>query len=124
MVDEYGAFTAVDDVKVNGKLTLGENTADNGGLVLAFMAWRDETQGKKLQPIEGLTPEQRFFVGYAQSWCSNERPENQRMRAKVDPHSPTKYRTNGVVSNLPEFQQAFKCTTGQPMAPATRCRVW
>ena len=116
--DQYAQYVVVDDVKINSKLTLGEDVADLGGLMLAYMAWRDETQGKKLQPIEGLTPEQRFFVGYAQSWCSNERPENQRMRAKVDPHSPTKYRTNGVVSNLPEFQQAFKCTTGQPMAPA------
>ena len=74
--DQYAQYVVVDDVKINSKLTLGEDVADLGGLMLAYMAWRDETQGKKLQPIEGLTPEQRFFVGYAQSWCSNERPEN------------------------------------------------
>ena len=122
--DQYAQYVVVDDVKINSKLTLGEDVADLGGLMLAYMAWRDETQYKKLQPIEGLAPEQRFFVGYAQSWCSNERPENLRMRAKTDPHSPTKYRTNGIVSNLPEFQQAFSCKTGQPMAPENRCRVW
>jgi len=122
--DQYTQYVVVDDVKINSKLTLGEDVADLGGLMLAYMAWRDETQNKKLQPIDGLTPEQRFFVGYGQSWCSNERPENLRMRAKTDPHSPTKYRTNGVVSNLPEFQQAFGCKTGQPMAPEKRCRVW
>jgi len=122
--DQYAQYVVVDDVKLNSKLTLGEDVADLGGLMLAYMAWRGETQGKKLQPIEGLTPEQRFFVGYAQSWCSNERPENLRMRAKTDSHSPTRYRTNGVVSNMPEFQQAFACKTGQPMAPSNRCRVW
>ena len=122
--DQYAQYVVVDDVKINSKLTLGEDVADLGGLMLAYMAWRAETQGKKLQPVDDLTPEQRFFIGYGQSWCSNERPENMRMRATVDPHSPGKYRTNGVVSNLPEFQKAFKCTTGQPMAPANRCRVW
>jgi endothelin-converting enzyme/putative endopeptidase len=122
--DQYAKYVVVDDVTINSKLTLGEDVADLGGLMLAYMAWRDETQNKKLQPIDGLTPEQRFFVGYAQSWCSNERPESLRMRAKVDPHSPTKYRTNGVVINMAEFQQAFACKTGQPMAPEKRCRVW
>jgi endothelin-converting enzyme/putative endopeptidase len=121
---QYAQYVVVDDVKINSKLTLGEDVADLGGLMLAYTAWRGETQNKKLQPVDGLTPEQRFFVGYAQSWCSNERPENLRMRAKTDPHSPTRYRTNGVVSNMPEFQQAFSCKTGQPMAPANRCRVW
>src|SRR5271167_3743946 len=122
--DQYAQYVVVDDVKINSKLTLGEDVADLGGLMLAYIAWRDETQNKKLQPIDGLTPDQRFFVGYAQSWCSNERPENLRMRAKTDPHSPTRYRTNGIASNLPEFQQAFSCKTGQPMAPENRCRVW
>ena len=122
--DQYAQYVVVDDVKINSKLTLGEDVADLGGLMLAYIAWRDETENKKLRAIDGLTPEQRFFVGYAQSWCSNERPENQRMRAKTDPHSPTRYRTNGVVSNLQEFQQAFSCRTGQPMAPEKRCRVW
>ncbi|MGA8432794.1 MAG: M13 family metallopeptidase [Candidatus Sulfotelmatobacter sp.] len=122
--DQYSSYTVIDDVKINGKLTLGEDVADVGGLILAYMAWKQDTQGQNLQPIDGLTPDQRFFVGYGQSWCSNERDETKRMRATVDPHSPEKYRTNGVVSNMPEFQQAFHCKAGSPMVNANRCRVW
>ncbi len=122
--DQYSQYSPVEGVKINGKLTLGEDVADLGGLMLAWMAWRDQARGQKLQPIDGLTPEQRFFVGYAQDWCSNERPEYLRMRAQMDTHSPTRFRTNGVVVNMPEFQQAFQCKTGQPMAPEKRCRVW
>ena len=121
---QYARYTVVDDIKINSKLTLGEDVADLGGLILAYMAWREQTRGQKLQPMEGLTPEQRFFIGYGQSWCSNERPEVMRMRAMTDPHSPPKYRTNGVVTNMQEFQEAFHCKTGQPMAPPERCRVW
>jgi endothelin-converting enzyme/putative endopeptidase len=122
--EQYGRYTVVDDVKINSKLTLGEDVADLGGLLLAWMAWRDATRGQRLVAIDGLTPEQRFFIGYGQSWCSNRRPEDERLRAVTDPHSPPRYRTNGVVANLPEFRQAFGCKTGQPMAPATMCRVW
>jgi putative endopeptidase len=122
--DQYSSYTIIDDIKINGKLTLGEDVADVGGLILAYMAWKQDTQDQNLQPIDGLTPEQRFFVGYGQSWCSNERDETKRMRATVDPHSPEKYRTNGVISNLPEFQQAFHCKAGSPMVNANRCRVW
>jgi putative endopeptidase len=122
--EQYGRYTIVDDVKINGKLTLGEDVADLGGLLLAYRAWREATSGLKLEPIDGLTPDQRFFVGYGQSWCSSRRPQEERLRAGVDPHSPPRFRTNGVVSNLPEFRQAFGCRTGQPMAPATMCRVW
>jgi endothelin-converting enzyme/putative endopeptidase len=122
--DQYAQYVIVDDIKINSKLTLGEDVADLGGLMLAYMAWKQETTIQKLKPIDELTPAQRFFVGYGQSWCGSQRPENARMRAKTDPHSPEKYRTNGVVSNMPEFQQAFSCKTGQPMAPEKRCRVW
>ena len=122
--DQYSTYTIIDDVKINGKLTLGEDVADLGGLLLAYMAWKEDTKSQKLEPIEGLTPEQRFFVGYGQSWCGQSRDETKRLRANVDPHSPEKYRTNGVVSNLPEFQQAFHCKAGAPMVNATRCRVW
>jgi putative endopeptidase len=122
--DQYSGYTIIDDVKINGKLTLGEDVADVGGLILAYMAWKDDTKGQNLQAIGGLTPDQRFFVGYGQSWCSNERDETKRLRATVDPHSPEKYRTNGVVSNMPEFQEAFHCKTGSPMVNANRCRVW
>jgi putative endopeptidase len=122
--DQYSSYTIIDDIKINGKLTLGEDTADLGGLILAWMAWQADTKGQKLEPIDGLTPAQRFFVGYGQSWCGQTRDETKRLRATVDPHSPEKYRTNGVVSNMPEFQEAFHCKAGSPMVNATRCRVW
>jgi putative endopeptidase len=122
--DQYSQYVAVDDIKINGQLTLGENVADLGGLMLAYMAWQDETRGKKLDSIDGFTPEQRFFIGYGQSWCSNTRDESQRMYATIDPHSPDKYRANGVVSNTTEFQQAFHCKAGSAMVRENRCRVW
>jgi endothelin-converting enzyme/putative endopeptidase len=122
--DQYSTYTIVDDIKINGKLTLGEDTADLGGLILAYMAWKADTKDQHLDSIEGLTPEQRFFVGYGQSWCGETRDETKRMRATVDPHSPEKYRTNGVVSNMPEFQEAFHCKAGSPMVNQNRCRVW
>ena len=114
----------MDDIKINGKLTLGEDVADLGGLILAYMAWQDQNKDKKLEPIEGFTPEQRFFIGYGQSWCTNTRPERARMLAQIDPHSPAKYRVNGVVSNMPEFQRAFACRANQPMVRGPACRVW
>ena len=122
--DQYSTYTIVDDIKINGKLTLGEDVADLGGLLLAYMAWKADTAGQDLQPIDDLTPEQRFFIAYGQSWCTNERDETKRLRATVDPHSPEKYRTNGVVSNMPEFQQAFHCKPGSPMVRPNACRVW
>ena len=124
--DQYSSYISVEDVHVNGKLTLGENVADLGGEILAYMAWKDATKDKHLQPVDGLTPEQRFFVGFAQWDCANERPEDMRMRAITDPHSPARYRINGVVVNMPEFKEAFQCKDGQPMVkPAANvCRVW
>ena len=122
--DQYSKYVIVDDIRINGKLTLGEDVADLGGLLLAYMAWKEATKGQTLDPIEGLTPEQRFFIGYGQSWCGQVRDESKRMRATIDPHSPEKYRTNGVVSNMPEFQEAFHCKAGQPMVNENRCKVW
>jgi endothelin-converting enzyme/putative endopeptidase len=122
--DQYSTYTVIDDIKINGKLTLGEDTADLGGLILAYMAWKEDTKGQNLQPLDDLTPDQRFFVGYGQSWCGETRDETKRLRATVDPHSPEKYRTNGVVSNMPEFQEAFHCKAGSPMVNQNRCRVW
>jgi endothelin-converting enzyme/putative endopeptidase len=122
--DQYSKYVIIDEVHINGKLTLGEDVADLGGLMLAYMAWKDDTRGQKLDPIDGLTPEQRFFVGYGQSWCGHVRDESKRLRATVDPHSPEKYRTNGVVSNMPQFQESFHCKTGSPMVNANQCRVW
>ena len=122
--NQYSTYTIIDDIKINGKLTLGEDVADLGGLILAYVAWKQDTKGENLQPIDGLTPDQRFFVGYGQSWCGETRDETKRLRATVDPHSPEKYRTNGVVSNMPEFQDAFQCKAGAPMVNQNRCRVW
>ena len=124
IVDEYSGFTAVDDVKLNGKLTLGENTADNGGLRIALMALRSAMNSKQLKSQDGFTPEQRYFLGFAQVWCTNSSPEMSRMLAQVDPHSPGKYRVNGVVSNSDDFQKAFNCKAGQPMVRENKCRVW
>jgi putative endopeptidase len=123
-VDEYSSFTAVDDVKLNGKLTLGENTADNGGLRISLMAYLTRTKGRTPPTLDGFTPEQRVFLGWGQVWCQNVRPERARMLAQVDPHSPGHDRVNGVVSNMPEFQQAFQCKTDAPMVRKTPCRVW
>lgn len=122
--DQYSQYVIVDDIKINGNLTAGEDIADLGGLILAWMAWREETANKRLQPVEGLTPEQRFFIGYAQWACENDRPENLRVKSITDPHSPGKYRVNGLMVNMPEFEQAFSCRKGQPMVAEKRCRVW
>ncbi|HXZ32147.1 MAG TPA: M13 family metallopeptidase [Terriglobales bacterium] len=124
--DQYAKYLVVDDIHINSKLTLGEDVADLGGEVLGYIAWKGAENGKTLEPIDNLTPEQRFFVGFAQWGCSNERPEELRMRAITDPHSPAKYRINGVVVNMPEFSQAFSCKAGQPMVnpPDKVCRVW
>jgi putative endopeptidase len=126
VADQYAQYVVVDEVHINSQLTVGEDVADLGGEILAYMAWKDATRGKKLETVDGLSPEQRFFIGFAQWDCSNERPENLRVRAVTDPHSPAEYRINGVVTNMPEFQQAFACKAGQPMAkPAEKvCRVW
>ena len=124
--DQYSSYIAVDDIHVNGKLTLGEDVADLGGLVLAYRAWRTSIANQRLMPIDGLTPEQRFFVGYAQWACANVRPQILRLRARTDPHSPSKYRVNGLVVNMPEFGQAFSCKAGAPMTkpPEKVCKVW
>jgi len=122
--DQYSHYTVVDDVKINGKLTLGEDVADLGGTTLAYLAWKDATRGQELQSIGGFTPEQRFFIGMAQWACGYERPENKRLNAITNPHSPDEYRINGVVSNMPDFSKAFSCKAGQPMVRNPVCRVW
>jgi putative endopeptidase len=124
IVDQYAQYTVVDDIKINSKLTEGEDIADLGGLILAWMAWKAETKDAALVSRDSLTPEQRFFVGYAQWACENVRPENLRMSAITDPHSPGKYRVNGLIVNMDQFQQTFSCKAGQPMVRENRCRVW
>jgi len=127
VVDQYAQYTVVDDIKINSKLTLGEDLADLGGLVLAYTAWKAHVANMTLDPAkDGLTPEQRFFVGYAQWDCNDARPEYLRVKAKTDPHSPGRYRINGVVVNMPEFEKAFACKPGQKMVKKAeeRCKVW
>jgi endothelin-converting enzyme/putative endopeptidase len=124
IAEQYSGFTAVDDVKLNGKLTLGENTADNGGVRIAYMALLQTLANAQQQPRDGFTPEQRFFLAWGQIWCTNRTPEAERLRAQTDPHSPGRYRVNGVVSSMPEFQQAFACPAGAAMVRERPCRVW
>jgi len=124
IVKQYARYTVIDEIKINSKLTLGEDIADLGGLVLAYAAWKSQIAGQTLEPRDGLAPEQRFFVGYSQWGCENDRPDNLRVSAKTDPHSPAKYRVNGLMVNFPEWQKAFSCKAGQPMVSAKPCRVW
>ncbi|MGH9144550.1 MAG: M13 family metallopeptidase [Vicinamibacterales bacterium] len=124
LVDEYSGFTAIDAVKLNGKLTLGENTADNGGLRIALMAYLARNASRPAPALDGFTPEQRLFLGWGQVWCENVRPERARMLALTNPHSPGHDRVNGVLSNMPEFQQAFACKADAPMVRKNQCRVW
>jgi putative endopeptidase len=124
IADEYSQFVAVDDVHLNGKLTLGENTADNGGVRISLMALHAKEAGKQPPKRDGFTADQRFFISFAQIWCQNVTPAQARLRAFTDPHSPGQYRVNGVVSNMPEFEQAFGCKQGQPMVRENACHVW
>jgi putative endopeptidase len=127
VVDQFSNYLQVDTIHVNGKLTLGENLADFGGLVTAYDALEralDRTGKREL--IDGYTPEQRFFIAYAQSWRSHTRPEQLRSRVKTDPHAPAEWRTNGPVSNMPQFATAFHCKPGDPMVrpPDQVPRIW
>ncbi len=132
-VTEYNGFEAAaahgdtPAAHLNGKLTLGENTADNGGLRIAYMALLDTLakEGKSIdEKIDGYTEAQRYFLGFAQVWCQNQTEQSARQSALVDPHSPGKWRVNGTVQNFDEFGKAFGCKKGQPMYPVNSCRVW
>jgi putative endopeptidase len=122
--DQYKDYIVVDDIHINSKLTSGEDVADLGGTLLAYMAWKMQTQGMHLADRDGFTPDQRYFIGMAQWACENERPQNARVNALTDPHSPGFARVNGVVSNMPQFQKAFSCKVGQPMVHVPACKVW
>ena len=123
LVKEYSSFSVAPGANVNGALTLGENTADNGGLRIALMALLN-TVGNGGKALDGFTPEQRLFLSFGQVWCENAREEADRLQVQTNPHSPPRFRVNGVVENMPEFQKAFSCTAGQPMVSANACRVW
>lgn len=126
-VKEYGDFTVDGGVHINGKLTLGENTADNGGIRLAYITFLQDAKRKDInlkQKRDGYTPLQEFFLAYGQNWCGELRPQRARMQVQTDPHSPDKFRINGVVRNIKAFGEAFGCHEGQPMMPQDACRVW
>jgi len=125
LVKEYSSFELPGGVHMNGKLTLGENTADNGGIRLAWMALMSDLAGKTIPKLDGFDESQQFFLGFGQIWCTNETEEVERLQAQTDPHAIDKYRVNGTVSNMPEFQKAFSCKVGMPMVRgANSCRTW
>ncbi len=124
IADQYSGYTAIDDLKLNGKLTLGENTADNGGMRISYMALMSMLAGKQPEHIDGLSVQQRFFLGFANVWCQNRTDALSRMLVTVDPHSPGKWRVNGTVSNMPEFGEAFRCKADDPMVRQNACRLW
>jgi putative endopeptidase len=129
IADEYtGPVPGVPGVQQNGKLTLGENTGDNGGIRVALSALTEDlkSQGTTLNDKDknGLTNLQRFFLAYGNLWCEQWRPEAARTRVLTNPHSIPELRVNNVVSNMPEFKQAFSCKSGQPMVHSIQCRVW
>ncbi len=122
---QFDDYVAVDDIHIKGKLTLGENIADLGGLKLAYAAFqRAEKEHPATPTIGGFTADQQFFLGFAQAWCSNYRPEALRLLVATNPHSPPKFRVDGPLSNLPAFGSAFQCKEGSPMARAQRCEIW
>ena len=123
---QFDAFMPLDSVHVNGKLTMGENLADLGGLTIAYQAFEKTPQAKAGKMIEGFTPEQRFFLAYAQIWRTNARPEYLRQQVQTDPHSPAQFRTNGPLMNMPEFYKAFGCQDDTKMmrAQGDRAKIW
>lgn len=130
-IGQYDAYVAVEDkadpsksIRLDGKLTLGENTADNGGISLAYDAFLTTPGAAGEKDALGNTPAQRFFLSFAQAWCGNRTDEAAKEDAKTDPHAPGKYRVNGSLANLMAFREAFTCKTGEPMAPQTMHRVW
>jgi putative endopeptidase len=126
IVEQYNAYVAVDTLRVNGELTLGENIGDLGGITIAYHAYQKSLNGKPAPVIDGLTGDQRFFLGFAQSWRRKLRPEIDRLRTLTDPHSPAWFRVNGPLSNLPEFAKTFGCKPGDPMVrdEKIRAEIW
>jgi endothelin-converting enzyme/putative endopeptidase len=127
MVKQYDTIEAVPGVHLNGKLTLGENLADLGGLWIAWLAWLDKVEPQHLDmtaKMDGYTPDQRFWIAYAQQWCTQTRPEQLRTQARTDPHAPDEYRANTVLSDLPDFAKSFSCKKGDKMVADPPCRIW
>lgn len=124
VADQYSSYTVAGDTHVNGRLTLGENTADNGGLRLALMAYLNGPGARAKDKVDGFSPEQRVFLGWAQVWCETSTPEAERLKAQTNPHASNRYRVNGPTSNMPEFAKAFQCKANAPMIRQNACRVW
>ena len=127
VVDQYSKYEAVPGVHLDGKLTAGENIADNGGVKLAYEAyktWRAAQDQPPQRYVEGYSDDQLYFIAYAQEWCQKDTPEALRTMAHTNPHSPAKWRTNGVIVNQPGFGPAFSCAAGTPMNPGKQCSVW
>ena len=127
-VREYNNFEAAPGLKLDGQLSLGENTADNGGMRLAYRAYQElqahQPSHQSRNKRDGYTEDQRFFLGFAQSWCETRTEAYQRVRGQTDPHPPGEFRVNGTVQNFEQFGTAFGCHVGQPMMPANACHVW
>ena len=123
LVDQFSQYKIADGTEVNGRLTLGENIADAGGIRLALLAYLAGA-GRSAQTLDGFTGEQRLLLAWAQMWCVNVRPETERLQIQTNPHSPNRFRVNGPLSNMPEFQRAFSCRAGAPMVRSHMCRVW
>ena len=126
LVDQFSGYTTSDGGKVNGKLTLGENIADFGGLTVAYAAMEKALGNGPRTKIDGFTPEQRFFIAWAQNWAANMRPEFARLLLNIDPHPLPRFRAIGPPSNMPAFAKAFACQPGDAMVrpPHLRCRIW
>jgi putative endopeptidase len=125
VAEQFNGYQIQDGLNINGRLTLGENIADLGGLTIAYAAYQKSLEGKpRPQNIDGFTPEQRFFLGYAQVWSTKSTPEFERQQVLTDSHSNARYRVNGPLSNLPQFAEAFGCKLGKPMVRETNCRIW
>jgi putative endopeptidase len=122
--DQFSTYTVDGDFHVQGKLVTGEETADLGGMMLAWRAFHASSAYKSAKTVDGFTPDQQFFLGAAHVWASNIRPAEARLRVTIDPHAPDQYRVNGTMANLPQFQEAFHVPAGSPMANAHRCVIW
>ena len=123
--DQYSNYEVLEGVKLNGKLTLGENIADLGGLILAFRAYRSmQADADTIRVADGFTEDQQFFLANAQVWCAKAKEQYTRLRTATDPHSAPRYRVNGPMSNIPAFAEAFQCKKGSNMNPGNQCVVW
>ena len=124
LLDQYSGYRVAGNASVDGRLTLGENIADHGGIRLALLAYLAGPGADSTAALDGFTPVQRVFLGWAQAWCQNVRPEAERLGVSTDPHAPTRYRVNGPLANMPEFHAAFSCKPAAPMVRTQMCRVW